>query len=146
MVKNVRIVWDYIGRGTVEEKRREGKEWERNVSVWLVTLKLEGMTKWSRYLPTDNNIYIEKKTSDRVPPLEQRFLQSIHSRFPFVIEWIKCGHTVTNESAVDVIRRWTASRSDSVFGPISRCYFCGITFRGFIIIDEVHSCFGWYRK
>lgn len=61
-MKNVWIVQDYItsggeGEGGGQEmgwvsgggERRPGKRIRRNVSVWLVTLKLEGMTEWSRY-------------------------------------------------------------------------------------------------
>lgn len=49
MVKNVWIARDYTGDG-----RRSGAYPERirrNVSVWLVTLKLEGMTECARYSP-----------------------------------------------------------------------------------------------
>lgn len=60
MVKNVWIVRDYIEEGGVRramvvvDLQTEEKNKNKNVSVWLVTLKLEGMTEWSHYSPTYN--------------------------------------------------------------------------------------------
>lgn len=41
--------WQEMGWVSKGGERRPGKRIRRNVSVWLVTLKLEGMTEWSRY-------------------------------------------------------------------------------------------------
>lgn len=49
MVKNVWIVQDYTRDGQWSGAYPE--RIRRNVSVWLVTLKLEGMTECSRYSP-----------------------------------------------------------------------------------------------
>lgn len=38
----------------VVDLQTEEKNKNKNVSVWLVTLKLEGMTEWSHYSPTYN--------------------------------------------------------------------------------------------
>lgn len=46
--------WIISGREGARKVRGRGKRIRRNVSVWLVTLKLEGMTEWSRYSPSYN--------------------------------------------------------------------------------------------
>lgn len=62
------IISEKEGGLQTEEKNKE----EGLVSVWLVTLKLEGMTEWSHYSPSYN---IEKEGSRR-SRFEQRFAKA----------------------------------------------------------------------